>query len=110
MNLGVLFITHSKPFRRTISYTSRVSQMVSKCSNPHCSASFRYLRTGKLFRFDTPSGHDGGDWGGPKPVKRVEFFWLCEDCVTKFTLVTDAGLGARVVSLQPRARSAAAGL
>jgi hypothetical protein len=84
--------------------------MVSKCSNPHCSASFRYLRTGKLFRFDTPSGHDDGDWGGPKPVKRVEFFWLCEDCVTKFTLVTDAGLGARVVSLQPRARSAAAGL
>lgn len=84
--------------------------MVSKCSNPLCSASFLYLHAGKLFRFDTPNGHEAGDWDAPKPLNRVQFFWLCESCVTKFTLVRDAGMGARVVALEARARAAVAGL
>jgi hypothetical protein len=111
MDLRVLFqrpLTSISPYHRTRSHG--YNQMVSKCSNPHCSASFLYLRTGKLFRFDTPNGHEAADWGGPKPVKKVEFFWLCEACVTKFTLVTDIGLGARVVSLHAHARAAGAGL
>jgi hypothetical protein len=83
--------------------------MVSKCSNPDCSASFLYLRAGKLFRFDVPVEQTGGGWGNPKPVKKVEFFWLCATCVTKFTFVADAAIGPRVVALQPRARAAAAG-
>ena len=110
MNFGLIIQRCAQPHFALPSVRVQGCPMVSKCSNPRCSASFRYLRTGKLFRFDTPSGHEAGDWGGPKPVKRVEFFWLCEDCVTKFTLVTDAGLGARMVSLPQRARSAAAGL
>jgi len=33
------------------------AEMLSKCANPPCSASFRYFRQGKLFRVDTePSG------------------------------------------------------
>lgn len=84
--------------------------MVSKCSNPHCSASFLYLHTGKLFRFDTPGEHELVGWDSPKRVKKAQFFWLCETCVTQFTLVKDVGLGARIVSLPPRARSAVAGL
>ncbi len=84
--------------------------MVSKCSNPLCSSPFLYFHYGKLFRFDRPNGHEATDWGARKPVQKVEFFWLCEACVTKFTLVTDAGLGARVVALQGRARAAGAGL
>jgi hypothetical protein len=87
--------------------------MVSKCSNPDCSASFLYLHAGKLFRFDVPVEQTGGGWGNPKPVKKVEFFWLCAACVTKFTFVADAAIGprvvARVVALQPRALAAAAG-
>jgi len=84
--------------------------MVSKCSNPRCSASFLYLHTGKLFRFDTPDGREAADWDAPKPINRVQFFWLCEACVMEFTLVKDAGLGARVVALQARARASASGL
>ena len=82
--------------------------MVSKCSNPVCSASFLYLHSGKLFRFDTGHGQAGKDWGARKPVRAVEFFWLCDECVTQFTLVTDAEIGARVVALQARAHAATA--
>lgn len=54
--------------------------MVAKCGNPSCSARFRRLREGKLFRLETdpilrPSG--------PK-VK--EYFWLCRDCSLTMTL------------------------
>ena len=84
--------------------------MVSKCSNPNCSASFLYLHRGKLFRFDAPNGRETPDWSSPKPVKSVQFFWLCEACVTKFTMVTDAGKGARLVALRARAQVTAAGL
>jgi hypothetical protein len=82
--------------------------MVSKCSNSRCSASFLYLHTGKLFRFDTPNGKAGTDWDAPKPLNRVEFFWLCEACAMQFTLVTDANIGARVVALHTRAQAATA--
>jgi hypothetical protein len=84
--------------------------MVSKCSNPLCSASFLYLHSGKLFRFDTPGERMETGWNSPKLPKRVEFFWLCEACGTKFTLVTDAEIGARVVPLPRKARAAAAAL
>ena len=85
---------------------SRMAPMVSKCSNPHCSAPFLYLHTGKLFRFDLPNGQAGSDWDAPMPLKRVQFFWLCKACVTKFTFVADAAVGARVVTLQARAAAA----
>jgi hypothetical protein len=84
--------------------------MVSKCSNSLCSASFLYLRRGKVFRFDQPDGRQAAGWGAPKSVPKVEFFWLCEACVKSFTLVRDAGAGARVVTLKARARGASAGL
>ena len=84
--------------------------MVSKCSNSLCSASFLYLHRGKLFRFDQPDGRQAAGWGAAKSVQKVEFFWLCETCAKKFTLVTDSTVGARVVALHKRARAASAGL
>jgi hypothetical protein len=86
--------------------------MVSKCANPVCSATFRYFHQGKLFRFDTPSRLDrrcsmgNGDSPNP-PLRRLEFYWLCENCVQKMTLVfeKDAGIIARP---KPLVRSAAA--
>ena len=84
--------------------------MVSKCSNPVCSASFLYLHHGKLFRFDAPNGDQTADLDSPKPVRGIQFFWLCEVCVTKFTMVTDAGKGARMVALRARSQAAGAGL
>ncbi len=54
--------------------------MLSKCSNPSCSASFRSLEDGRLFRL------------GPDPIVRtakstpVEYYWLCKDCSSTMTL------------------------
>jgi hypothetical protein len=59
--------------------------MLSKCANPACAASFRYLREGKVFVAD----------GMPDPAsaesdktcwRRTEMFWLCEDCSKQLTL------------------------
>jgi len=82
--------------------------MVSKCSNPRCSASFLYLHTGRLFRLDSVLTKGGGDWNAHRP-KKVEFFWLCDSCAPKFTLVNN-GTEMKVVALAPRARAATASL
>lgn len=75
--------------------------MVSKCANPECEAPFRYFHQGKLFRLETATGHDrrrelGVDSGLKKPLRRIEFFWLCENCATKMTLVSEKDIGVTV--------------
>jgi hypothetical protein len=78
--------------------------MVSKCSNPACSASFRYLHEGKLFRMavmpDNPNF--ALDPGTKKSSHRIEFFWLCEECAPEMTLIFKPGAG---VTAQPLVRS-----
>jgi hypothetical protein len=106
----VIPTNRNSSFRRNIGLHYQGSPMVSKCSNSSCSASFLYLHSGKVFRFDVPGAETEQEWGALKQVKKIEFFWLCESCVTKFTFVTDPGVGPRVVALQPRSRAAAAGL
>ena len=80
--------------------------MVSKCANPDCSASFRYFRQGKLFRVDTLTGLEGhrAMYGEPgTSTWRLEFFWLCEACATKMTLISDrqSGVTVRVKTYAP---------
>lgn len=72
--------------------------MVSKCANPECSASFRYLYTGKLFRFETSGGQErrramGEEEVPRKCMRRIEFYWLCEECAATMTLAYDPGVG-----------------
>jgi hypothetical protein len=86
--------------------------MVSKCANPECKTPFRYFHQGKLFRLETESGHDrrhamGDDSGLKKPFRRIEFFWLCEDCAGKMTLVSERGTGVTIRSRMAVAASAA---
>jgi hypothetical protein len=81
--------------------------MVSKCANPTCSASFRYLHLGKLFRMavssDPASNPNVIAGAGPKKSSHhIEFFWLCEECAPEMTLIFKAGIG---VTTQPLARS-----
>lgn len=83
--------------------------MVSKCANPECEVPFRYFHQGQLFRLETESGYDrrrgmGTDNGIKKPLRHIEFFWLCQDCAGKMTLTSEKGLGVRV---QPRLAIAA---
>jgi len=75
--------------------------MVSKCANPECSTPFRYFHEGKLFRLETKLGPDrrraldtADD--AKKTMHRLEFFWLCDDCAGKMTLIAEKGVGVSV--------------
>lgn len=73
--------------------------MLSKCANPGCPATFLYLHEGKLFRLDTnvevlariPVREV------TRPSRRVEFFWLCDECAAELTLGYIRGTGITVV-------------
>ena len=80
--------------------------MISKCANPGCSARFLYLHTGKLFRFEREAKEDTGPLMGFDPALRkhstgVEFYWLCESCAKKMTLIycTDSGVTTRPLAV-----------
>jgi hypothetical protein len=78
--------------------------MLAKCANPSCSAPFLYLREGKLYQMEVV---DDGCAGAPdnqpgpgaerKPVRRLEFFWLCGRCAAEMTLAFTRGRGVVVV-------------
>ena len=85
--------------------------MVSKCANPDCSAQFRYLRNGKLFRIHnemlTAAEAVAQNSLQQAATRRDRFFWLCNECAGKMTLVFEDGK----ISTRPlvRARAASAG-
>jgi hypothetical protein len=86
--------------------------MVSKCANPECSATFLYFHTGRLFRIETSSGQErrramGEEESSGKPLRRVEFYWLCESCAPRMTLAYEHDTGISVRP-NPQAASAAA--
>jgi hypothetical protein len=75
--------------------------MLSKCANPGCPATFLYMHQGKLFRLDSSIEilaripvHEV-----TRPSRRVEFFWLCNQCATELTLGYNKGPGIKVVPL-----------
>ena len=78
--------------------------MLSKCSSPGCSARFLYLQIGKVFKLN------GDPMVDPKAGRRrQEYFWLCEDCALKQTLVFRPGLGVIAVAIERKTRAATAG-
>jgi hypothetical protein len=76
--------------------------MLSKCTNPGCSAQFHYFHQGKLFRWETAGGtrdsHPsfGADPQFKAPARRIEYFWLCENCAASMTLAFDRTVGVVV--------------
>ncbi len=69
--------------------------MLSKCANPRCAASFRYLHSGRLFQFETRGRPQTKD--ERMPVQSVEFFWLCEECAMRYCLVSNNDGSVRVI-------------
>jgi len=54
--------------------------MLAKCTDPACSAEFRYLHEGNLFRLEIdPTVR-------PSRTKPTEYFWLCSRCSLAMTL------------------------
>ncbi len=54
--------------------------MLNQCSNPSCSASFRSLDDGKLFRLELDPTLRA------TKSKPLEYYWLCKDCASIMTL------------------------
>jgi hypothetical protein len=85
--------------------------MLSKCANPGCFAPFLYLHQGKLFRLDMEIGGVegqllGADAAPKQTTRRIEFFWLCDDCAANMTLIFKKGAGVATKPL-PVVRKAA---
>jgi hypothetical protein len=61
--------------------------VLSKCANPACSARLHYLRAGKIFKVETStvSSEKGST------TRRIEHFWLCENCAQTLTVVMENG-------------------
>ncbi len=61
--------------------------MLSKCANPACGASFRYLHQGRIFSMllsPEPNGaHAVWDHELEHPIER---YWLCEVCAQTMTV------------------------
>jgi hypothetical protein len=55
--------------------------MLGKCTNPSCSASFRHMQEGILFRLEPDP-----DLRLPNP-KKPEYYWLCQSCSAAMTLL-----------------------
>jgi len=62
--------------------------MFSTCANPDCKKEFDY-REGRLFRFH--KAHPAGE--APPNTHSVQHFWLCQDCLTEYTLDYHTDLG-----------------
>lgn len=65
--------------------------VVSKCANPNCSIPFLHLRKGALFAFEInsgrePTGHDESLITLHKGQRRLETFWLCDHCSSRFMI------------------------
>lgn len=78
--------------------------MLSKCANPVCSERFLYLRNGKLFRWEIGTERGNGSSFGEdpavkKPSRKTEYFWLCDECAARMTLVFTKGMGITARSL-----------
>ena len=83
--------------------------MLSKCANPGCPAPFLFLHQGKLFRLDTNTEVPASDTAPEmkKLARRIEFFWLCNQCATQVTLSYKKGVGVTAVPLPQAQRLAA---
>jgi len=72
--------------------------VLSKCANPECPTTFRYLHDGKLYFIDNQSkGADRKLSGYAGRLKAFECAWLCPSCCRVMTIRVDEGLGLLVI-------------
>jgi hypothetical protein len=79
--------------------------MLSRCANPECGRPFLKLREGRLFLVETervikpalavPPFVRARQW-----QRRVEHYWLCDDCAAKWTLAYDRDRGITLLPLR----------
>jgi len=86
--------------------------MLSHCANSRCSRPFLRLRQGKLFLVETEFVSRSRELAAPSSPRlrlrprRVERYWLCDECAAVWTLVHDRKQGIVLVALPRRPLSA----
>ncbi len=63
--------------------------MLSKCAAPSCSAPFRYLTEGRLFRLELDPLRNGRVIDNAGRLLNQEYFWLCDSCCKVLKLHLD---------------------
>jgi hypothetical protein len=89
--------------------------MLSHCANSQCSKPFLRLREGKLFVLETGRPKPGEAEPPPflqarRPNRRVERYWLCNECAPVWTLIYDREQGIRLTPLPRPAASVSAAM
>jgi hypothetical protein len=74
--------------------------VLDKCANPDCPNAFRQLSQGKLFVVETgPVIISNTRLWNRRTSRRVEHYWLCDDCASVMTLSYEKGRGIKAVPL-----------
>ena len=74
--------------------------MLHKCANPACLNSFRKLNEGKLFLVEANAfGGTAGEQLRSRPSRRIEHYWLCDQCAPVLTLSFERGRGIVAVPI-----------
>jgi len=78
--------------------------MLRKCANPACPNPFRDLSQGKLFQveredFNAPISRPAAPNRRIRSPRRVEHYWLCDECSSLLTLTFEKGRGMITVPL-----------
>jgi hypothetical protein len=71
--------------------------MLSKCANPRCSATFRYLHEGKLYVIPPTKALAKHKPRHSSGASQLEYAWLCSSCSIDLTIQSDNDFGMRVV-------------
>jgi hypothetical protein len=71
--------------------------MLSKCANPTCSATFRYLHEGRLYVIASRETLGGHKTRCSSKSGQLEYAWLCSSCSLYLTIQIDEERGTRVV-------------
>ena len=85
--------------------------MLSHCANSRCSKPFLRLGEGKLFVVEAEGTARSGEPTVPfspyarRPPRRVERYWLCDQCAHSSTLVYERQQGIALVPLPMALRS-----
>jgi hypothetical protein len=83
--------------------------MLHKCANPACAVRFRYLGRGKLFQIESeylaaPAPGPSASGRRVRGLRRVERYWLCDECACSLTLTFDQSSGVVTVPLPDAAK------
>jgi hypothetical protein len=89
----------SKEVFRKAALLTKEDFMIEKCANPSCNQLFRDLRAGTLFFFGPSSSETWTDLDLQGQDHRIESFWLCEQCASGMTIISNSGCNPVIIPL-----------